>query len=182
MVKSPMAPYRWPGLPARPPAGPCCPEVRERDELGARLVVDQHGVALTEGPPSGVLSGQAHRDPVEEEGADGQGLAEGPVHLALGQLLVALGELAHQLGVQGEVLGHRLGDGGQPRELLGRHARLDALDGHLGRLRRRRADGRRRGHRGAHLVEGRLEPVVEVVQGASASSNVRSPRRTSASV
>ena len=82
------------------------PEVGQRDPLLPRAVVDEHGVALAEGPAPGVLARQAHVGALEQDRPEGQSLAERPVHLALGHHPGPLVELAHQLGVHREALGH----------------------------------------------------------------------------
>ena len=57
-------------------------EMRERDPLLPRLVVDEHGVALAEGPPPGVLARQPHVGALEQDRPEGERLAQGPVDLA----------------------------------------------------------------------------------------------------
>ena len=137
------------------PAGPIPCPVR---------VVDEDGVALAEGPPPGVLTGQPHVGAFEQQRPDGQSLAERPVHLALGHHCGPLLELAGQLGMDGEALGHRRGVDHQALE--GRGATPVAT----GVARRRAAERRRQcgrpgGGRLAGLVQGRLQAGLEVGQG-----------------
>ena len=101
------------------PAPPCrpgpCPSPRWASGMNSSAVgvVHQHGVALAEGAAAGVLPGQADVDALVEQRSDGQRLGQGPVDLALGHHLVALGELALELGVDGEPVGHGAHQGGQ---------------------------------------------------------------------
>ena len=166
--------------PKRPTSSPL--EMGERDPLLPRAVVDEHGVALAEGPPPGVLARKTHVGALEDDRAEGQGLAEGPVDLAARHHLGPLLELAEQLGVHGEALGHGCGRHGQALELVARHAR-----------------GHRRAGRGVRGPEpaapwGAGGALCRVSSSAtcsrawkssrarSASSTVMSPRRTSDSV
>ena len=88
-------------------------DVGEGDELLAGHVVDQHRVTLREGAAAGVLAGHPHVGALEEERAEGQRFAERPVDLAVGHQLVPLLELALELRVEDEALGHRAHDGGE---------------------------------------------------------------------
>ena len=67
----------------------------ERRVLGPGLVVDEHGVALAERAPAGVLPGETDVVTVHEDAAESEGLAEGPVDLAR---RVELGALARAGG------------------------------------------------------------------------------------
>ena len=99
-------------------------DVGQGDVLLAVGVVDQHGVAVAEGAAPGVLAGEAHVDALVHERADGQGLGQGPVDLPLGDQLVALDELALELGVDHEAVGHRAHHRGQGPQDVGRDAGL----------------------------------------------------------
>src|SRR5680860_139431 len=54
-------------------------EVVERRVLLARPVVDEHTVSLAEGSAPGVLAGQSNVDALQEERAEGEGLAVRPI-------------------------------------------------------------------------------------------------------
>ena len=99
-------------------------DVGQGDVLLAVGVVDQDGVAVAEGAAPGVLAGQAHVDALVHERADGQRLGQRPVDLAAGHELVALDELAFELRVDHEAVGHRAHDGGQGPQHVRRHAGL----------------------------------------------------------
>ena len=107
-------------------------EAGQRHVLLARGVVDQHRVALGERAPPGVLPGQPHVGALHQQRTDGQGLAQRPVDLPVGDHLVPLLELAGQLGVHDEPVGDRSHHLGQP----GEHHRL-----HTGLHRRGRQVG-----------------------------------------
>ena len=73
------------------------PDVGKRNVLLAVRVVDEHGVALAECAPPGVLTGEADVDALVHQRADGKRLGERPVDLAARHELVALGELTHRV-------------------------------------------------------------------------------------
>ena len=91
--------------------------------LGSRGVIHQHRMALGEGAPPGVLPGEADVRPLEQQGTDGQSLAQSPVDLTVGHHLVPLLELAGQLGVDDEALRNGAHLGGQP----GHHGGIDPV-------------------------------------------------------
>ena len=134
--------------------------------LGAGLVVDQHGVAVGEGAPAGVLAGDPDVGPLEQERAEGQRLAQRPVDLAVGHHLVALLELAGQLGVQTKPSGterttvarRATVSGSMPVSTRGMVRSGWTYSGRLS------GGGRRALGLGPRLVEGGLEPGREVVE------------------
>ena len=75
----------------------------------------QDRVALGEGRPAGVLTGDADRHALHEQTPQGDELAQAPVDAALARGLAALGEHGLELGVDGE--GARPGDLGVPDAL-----------------------------------------------------------------
>ena len=98
----------------------------EREDLGAGVVVDERGVAVREGAAAAVLAGDAHRDALVEEGAEGEGLAERPVDLAVGLVHLATGvELLGQLRVDREAVGHVVEGGEHLVEVVTGDAGLD---------------------------------------------------------
>ncbi len=121
-------------------------------------------MALAEGPPPGVLPRQADVGALEQHRSERQGLAQRPVHLAVGHHLGPLLELPEQFRMHGEALGHRGGLRRQPLELVACHA-----GGH--RRTRRGCEGRRRQRRGtrrgalAGLVQRHLQAGLEVLEG-----------------
>ena len=140
------------------------------DVLLAGGVVDQHGVALAEGAPAGVLPGQADVDALVQQRPDGQRLGQRPVDLSAGDQLVALGELALQLGVDREPSGTVRTTEARACSTSG-GTPVSAGDGtSAGAGLGRRKLGR--GQRGlaADLVEDRLEPALKSSRAASASS------------
>ena len=81
------------------------------DVLPARAHVVEDRVALAEGAAAAVLPGEAHGDPLQEQGAEGEGLRGGPVRLPLApQQLRALPHEGDELGVDLEALGQRAQD------------------------------------------------------------------------
>ena len=154
----------------------------ERDPLLPRAVVDEHGVALAEGAPPGVLARQADVGALEQDRPQGERLAERPVHLAPGHHLGPLLELPQQLGVHGEALGHRRGRHRQALELVARHP-----GGHTaGPGARRPAAPAAPWAAGGALwrvsSSATCRRAWKSSRARSASSTVMSPRRTSDSV
>ena len=99
-------------------------DVLERRVAALGLLVDQHGVALREGAALAVLAGQAHREALVEQRAEGQVLGHRPVDAGAGlhHLAAALQQALHGL-VGVEVLR----DGGDAAADL-----LQRLDRHAG--------------------------------------------------
>ena len=131
--------------------------------LRAAVLIHQHGVALREGAPAGILTGQPHGDPLDEEGTEREKLGGPPVHFRLREHLPSLGELSRELRVDVEPFRHRSGALQDAIERRQRHRRGRRLGGRCrGRL------GRQRNRREAALVCGRergLHAVLEVLQG-----------------
>ena len=130
-------------------------------------VVDQHGVALAEGAPPGVLAGQAHVGALQQQRAEGQRLAQGPVDLARRPPSCPLLELAGQLGVDRRSprapsaprLARRGSDRRPPTPVsTGGIHRSGGTDSG------RAASARRGVGLGPGLVEGRLQAGREVVE------------------
>ena len=80
-------------------------QVLERGVLAAGQPVDEGRVALDERAAARVLAGQAHRDALHQQRAEGQQLAEAPVDAALGDHLRPALEQRRELRVRGEALG-----------------------------------------------------------------------------
>ena len=119
---------------------------------------------MPERAPPGVLPGQADVPALEQQGAVGQRLAQGPVGLAAGPQLGPVLEDPHQLGVDGEAL--REGARGRRRPAGARRAATPvSIGGSTGAgCGRRGQDGRSRRRRGPGLVQGGLQPLREVSQ------------------
>jgi hypothetical protein len=139
------------------------PQSGKRHELGTGRVVDHGRVAVPEGAPTGVLAGQAHVPPFEDQRPVGERLAHGPVRLPRSPELGPGLEHLDQLGVHGEALGEVEQCRDHLFELRGGHAGLYRRQ-HRGRRRdqRQRGDGRRGG--GPGLVQGGLQAAREVAQ------------------
>ena len=82
--------------------------IRQRQQWGPLLggvLVDEHGVPLHEGAALAVLTGEAYRGALHEQGAKGDQFAHAPVDPALAHHLGAALHEGLELGVHGEALG-----------------------------------------------------------------------------
>src|SRR4029079_15817234 len=82
-------------------------EIFERYVFGFGFLINQYGVTLREGAARAVLTRDAHRRALDEQGPPGQGLGRGPVD-ALARLdhLAPVLELAEDLAVGVESIGN----------------------------------------------------------------------------
>ena len=138
----------------------------QRHVLGAGLVVDQHRVALAEGAPPGVLAGQADVDALEQQRAEGQRLGQRPVDLARPRPARPAGanwraSLGWTVKPSGTVVQRRRPAAEQ--RPASTPVSTAAARGPAGGRRPAAAAGGG-GALGPHLVEGRLQLGVEVVE------------------
>ena len=157
--------------------------VRERHVLGPGLVVEEHRMALAEGPAAGVLAGESDVVAVGEHAAERERLAERPFDLSGGVQLGALVELASELGVDVEARRGLVDDGrerveGRRGRRLWRRATAAAArsTGGAGRWSMRGGAAARVSSRAACSL------AEKSSRARSASSMVMSPRFTSVSV
>ncbi len=116
-----------------------------------RLRVVKHRVAVGERAALGVLAGEADRDPFLQERRERKRLGVSPVDTSLGERLAAPFELAGELRVHVEVVGHREQEGVELRETI----RSDPRDDRRSGVRPRDRLGRRQ-----RLGEARTQLVV----------------------
>ena len=186
-------------------AGLVLREVRQREPLLPVEAVVEDRVPRHEGAAPGILTREPHRGALEQEGAEGEQLAEAPVDLAVAAHLVALLQQLLQLRVHREALGRvvvRIADEGDDAGVDRGRGGLALLGDGVGLLRvglvevgdrrsarpcRRRSSPRRRP--GSSPVcaawvsaKARSRRSWKSWCAASYSSSVMSPRPTSASV
>src|SRR5262245_64958231 len=82
-------------------------------------------MAVREGPALGVLASEPHRDPLDDESAERERLRVTPVDTAFVERVVAALELARELRMDGEPLGHAEQLSAELAEPVGGHARVD---------------------------------------------------------
>ncbi|MBG9885184.1 hypothetical protein ABE10_00995, partial [Bacillus toyonensis] len=140
-------------------------EVRERQPLLPVRAVMEHRVTLHEGATSRVLPRETHGSALDEEGAEGEQLAESPVDAALSAHLDPFVQLLLELRMHREALGLvGVGVTDEVDDVLrdAGHLRLAVLRLHRCEL---GCDRGRARLRGVRLGEGDLQAVLEVGLG-----------------